>query len=96
MADKTKATIEQKRFRTELVQENSKDYSYLNSRQSELNKLEKDIAVATIGFGKAIMVMDERREKLQREVASSRTGITNVEAEFFKKFGINYYDVDFN
>lgn len=96
MADKVKATIEQKRFRTELVQENSKDYGYLNTRQTELNKLERDIAVATIGFGKAIMVMDERREKLQKEVESKRSNITNVEAEFFKKYGINYYDVDFS
>ena len=93
---KEKATIEMKKWLARYNKESSEHYNELNRLRTELQKIKKDITKATIGFGKAIEIMQQSAENMESKIRDMEIRPNNQSADFMDKFGKDQYKLDFN
>jgi hypothetical protein len=93
--DMIKATKEMRKFRAEVARKTSEYYAKQNELEAESRKLKEDISVATIGFGKAIVIMTERLDLAEKGLKKMKIELPNSGGEFVEKFGVDMYKVDF-
>lgn len=100
---KVKATKEMVAYLSELNFQSNKRYSKTNTLNKllvEKKNLIDDISTATIGYGVALKLLEEKKQSIENEIKSLAVEISDsvvsVDNEFVKKFGISSYKLDFN